>query len=144
MGRPRHLPVPSASTYPEQHAASPAPKSLGWLCGDTQSKARARLENTLCAGGWAEPSHLPFGQWRALMEKHLSQTPQANSWFLFITAGFVPPHPSPRSCCLLVLLQYILIHYSSPAGLSVLSLQLASVNLVESGSIVAKKYSICE
>lgn len=48
-------------------------------------------------------------------------TQKANSLFSSTSAGFLSPHLSLLSRCLLVPLQCIPIHYSPPAGLSVLT-----------------------
>lgn len=64
-----------------------------------------------------------FAIWAAesSLEKHLPQSPGKIHQFYLPLLVSVLPIPPSQSCCLLVLLQCILIHYSSPAGLSVLT-----------------------
>lgn len=118
------------------------PQKVWTGCVETHRARQGQDWRILCvqAGGQSwRICHLGSGE---LSRKSTSCKPhrQIHVFFLSLLVSFLLTPPL-WSCCLLVLLQCILIHYSSPAGLSVLSLQLASVNLFESGSTVAKKYS---
>lgn len=108
---------------------------LGPLC-DTllllPQKARAGCVETHRAGKGRTGKHAvrrqrgragAFAVWAAesSLEKHLPQSPGKIHQFYLPLLVSVLPIPPSQPCCLLVLLQCILIHYSSPAGLSVLT-----------------------